>query len=115
VGELPGGAGQLGVDAALAEQLLRVGLLEVVAADLGGRDVSGDRQHRHSAAVGVEQSIDQMQVARTAAGGADRQLAGDRGLAGCGERGRLLVTDVLPRQAAVAAQGVGEAVQGVAR
>ena len=37
-------ADQLGVDAALAEQLLRVGLLEVPGADLRPRDVRGERQ-----------------------------------------------------------------------
>src|ERR1700716_3102089 len=38
-----------------------------------------------------------MQVARPAAAGADRQLAGDRGLAPRRERGGLLVAGVLPR------------------
>ena len=41
--------------------------------------------------------------------------AGDRGLAGGRERGRLLVADVLPGDVTVAAQRVGEAVQRVAR
>src|SRR4051812_14008667 len=54
-----------------------------------------------------------MQVARPAAGGAHGQLTGDRRFAGRRERRRLLVPDVLPTQLAVAAQGVGEAVQGI--
>jgi hypothetical protein len=52
VRELRGDRGQLAVDAALAEQLLRVGLLEVVAADLGRGDVRGDGQHGNTAAPG---------------------------------------------------------------
>ena len=67
-------ADQLGVDAALAEQLLRVGLLEVAGADLRPRDVRGERQHRNPAALGVEQAVDQVQVARAAARRADREL-----------------------------------------
>ena len=46
--------------------------------------------------------------------GADGQLAGERGLGGGGEGGRLLVADVLPGEVAVAAQGVGEPVERVA-
>ena len=56
--QLFGNADQLCVDAALAEQLLRVRLLEVAAADLRARDMRGDRQHRDAAAVGVEQPVD---------------------------------------------------------
>ena len=42
---------QLAIMAAFAEQVLRMGLLEIAAADLGRRDVRGDRQHRHAAAL----------------------------------------------------------------
>ena len=47
--QLLGGADQLGVDAALAEQVLRVGLLEVACADLRARDVRRDGEHRQAA------------------------------------------------------------------
>ena len=109
------GADQLAVHAALAEQLLRMGLLEVLPADLLGRDVRGDGQHRDPAAVGVEQAVDQVQVARSAAGRAHRQLPGQRRLRGRRERGRLLVPDVLPGDRAVPAHRVGEPVQRVPR
>src|ERR1700750_2731342 len=56
-----------------------------------------------------------MQVSRTTAPYADRQLARDRSLAGVGKRGTLRVTNVLPGERAVAAHGVGEAVQRVPR
>src|SRR6202034_3434405 len=83
--------------------------------DLDPRDVRGDRQHRHPAAVGVEQAVDQVQVAGPAAARADRELAGQRRLAARRERGRLLVPDVLPDDAAVAAHRIGEPVQRVTR
>ena len=60
--QLLGDADQLRVDAALAEELLRVRLLEVAPADLLARDVRGDREHRHPAAVGVEEAVDEVQV-----------------------------------------------------
>jgi len=115
VGELSSCAGQLAVDAAFAEQLLRVGLLEVVAADLGAGDVGRDRKHRNPAAIGVKQPVDQVQVPWPAAARADRELARHRGFARGGERGRLLVTHVLPGHAAVTAQRVREAVQRIPR
>jgi hypothetical protein len=49
--------------------------LEIIDADLRARDMGGDRQHRHAAAVAIEQAVDQMQIARAAAAGADRELA----------------------------------------
>ena len=93
-----GGADQFAVDTAFPEQLLRVRLLEVLGADLGARDVRRDREHRHAAALRVEEAVDQMQVARSAAARADRKLSGQRGLGGRREGGGLLVTHVLPRR-----------------
>ena len=58
--DLVGHAGLLAVHAALAEQLLRMGLLEIAPADLLPRDVRRDRQHRHPAPVRVEQAVDQV-------------------------------------------------------
>ncbi len=106
-------ADEFAVDAALAEQLLRMRLLEVLGADLRARDVRGDRQHRHAAALRVEQAVDQVQVARSAAACAHRQLSGQRGVGrGC-ERGGLLVTDVLPSDFTGTPDRVGEAVEAV--
>ena len=70
-----------------------MGLLEILPADLGGRDVRGDRQHRHVAAVRVEQPADQVQVARPAAC-AHRQLPGQRRLGRCREPRGLLMPDM---------------------
>ena len=112
---LLGHADQLGVDAALAEQLLRMRLLEVAAADLLARDVRGDREHRHATARRVEQTVDQMQVPGAAAGRAHSELPRHRGLAGGRERRRLLVANVLPDHLAVTTQRVGEPIERISR
>ena len=108
-------ADELAVDAAVPEQILRMRLLEVVRADLGARDVRGDREHRHPAALRVVETVDQMQVARAATACADRQLSGQRGIRRRRERGCLLVTDVLPRDFAGAPDRVGETIEAVTR
>ena len=112
-GKLGGHADQLTVDAALTEQLLRVRLLEILPADLLRRDMRGDREHRHPAAVGVVQAVNKVQVARSAAARAHRELARQRRLRRGGERRGFLVPDMGPGDIAVPAQGVGEPVQRV--
>ncbi|MDR6169968.1 hypothetical protein QE359_000997 [Curtobacterium sp. SORGH_AS776] len=103
----------LDVDRALAEEVLRVGLLEVAGTDLRRGDVRSDREDRHAGAVRVVEAVDQVQVAGTAAARTHGEVPGQLGLGGGGERGRLLVADVLPPDRAVLAQRVGEAVEGV--
>ena len=107
-------ADQFAVHAALAEQLLRVRFLEIAAADLLPRDLRGDRQHRYPAAVGVEQAVDQVQVAGPATARAHCHLPGQRRLGGGREPGGLLMSHVLPGDCPVAAQRIGEPVQRVA-
>ena len=58
------------------EQPVRVRLLEELGADLRARDVRRDRQHRDARPVGVVEPVDQVQVARSAGAGADREPAG---------------------------------------
>ena len=111
---LVGVGDQLDIVRALGEELLGMRLLEVGAADLGARDVGGDRQHRHAAALAVEQAVDQVQVAGAAASGADGELAGEVRLGAGGEGGRLLVPHVDPVDLLLPAQRIGEAVQRIA-
>ena len=111
---LAGVGDELAVVAALAEKLVGVGLLEVAGADLGAGDVGGDGQHRGHAAVGVEQPVDEVQVAGAAAAGADRQLAGELGLRPGREGRGLFVADVHPLDLAATADGVGHRVEAVA-
>jgi hypothetical protein len=112
---LLGDADELGVDGELPVEVLRVGLLEVAAADLLPGDLGRDREHRHATAARVPKPIDEMEVARPATTDSHRELAGDRRLTGSGEPGGFLVTHVLPGDLAVTTQRVGEAVQRVAR
>ena len=110
---------QLDPRRALGEQRRRVGLLEVGGADLGRRDVRGDRQHRRAGAVRVVEAVDEVGVARPAAARADRELPGQLGLGRGGERGGLLVVDVDPVDpalvgAARAPDGVDDRVEAVA-
>ena len=65
--------------------------LEIVDADLAAGDMGRDRQHRHAAALAIEQAVDEMQVAGAAAAGADRQLAGQMGLGARREGAAFLV------------------------
>ena len=73
-----------------------MGLLEVTAADLGAGDVGGDGEHRDAAAMGVEQSVDQVEVTGTATAHADREFAGESSLGGGCESSGFLVADMLP-------------------
>ena len=114
LGQQIGVGDQLDVMAALLEQGLRMGRLEVVAADFRRRDVGGDSQHRHAAAMAVEQAVDQVEVAGTATPRADGQLAGQIGFCARGEGGAFLMAHVHPIDDVQPAQRVGEAVQGVA-
>src|SRR5216684_1753634 len=76
--------------------------------------MSRDRYYRHARAVAVEQTIDQVQVARAATSGADRETACDMRVRAGGERGDFLVPDMQPLHAAMATQGIGEAIEAVA-
>src|SRR5262249_60661867 len=110
-GPVVGPRDQLAKMAALLEQLLRVRLLEIAGGDFRRRDPGGDGEHRQARAVAVEQAVDEMQVARSAAAGADRELTREMGLATGGKRRDLLVPDVNPFDLALAAQPGGQPVQ----
>ncbi len=105
---------QLAIMAAFAEQLLRMRLLKIAAADFGGRDLRGNRQHRRAAAVRIEQAVDEMQVTRPARPRAHRKLAGDLRLARGGKGRDLFMPDVNPVDRLSLAQRVGEAVEAIA-
>src|SRR5262249_27452428 len=105
---------ELAVVAALDEQPLRMRLLEERRADLSGRDVRRDREHRHTAPVSVVQSLDQMRVARAAAARADGEPAGEVRLRRRRERAGFLIPDVDPLDAFRAPDRIHEGVQAVA-
>src|SRR5262245_16733736 len=81
---------------AFLEKRLRVGFLKIAAANLGRRDLRGDCEHRDSRTVTIEQTVDEMEIARPAAARAYGQRAGQMRLgAGC-ECGDLLVPHMEP-------------------
>src|SRR5262249_33644722 len=88
--------------------------LKVVGADFRGRNVSGDRQDRHTRTVAVEQAVDQVQVTRSATAGADREVSGQVRLGAGSERGHLLVPDVDPLDRPLPPNGSVETIQAVA-
>ena len=59
VGQLGRARDHLAIDAAFAEKVLRMRLLEIVRADLGRRDVGCDRQNGGPRPVAVEQAVDE--------------------------------------------------------
>ena len=113
-GHLVGPRDQLTIVTALLEQVLRMGFLEISGADLGRRDLRRNRKHRHARAVTIEQAIDEVQIAGSAAAGADRELSCQVRLGAGRESRDLLVPDMHPFDLALASQSVGQAIQAVA-
>src|SRR5215510_10652140 len=105
---------QLAKMAALLEQVLRVRLLEIARGDFRRRDLCRDGQHWQARPVAVEQAVDEMQIAWSAAAGADGKLTREMRLAGSGKRRDLLVPHMNPSDLALMAQRVGEPVETVA-
>jgi hypothetical protein len=63
----------------------------------------------------VVESVDQVQIARSAARCANRDFARNRSIASGGECSRLLVADVRPADGPVAVERIGEAVERITR
>jgi hypothetical protein len=99
--------------AAFPEQDFRMGLLKIAAAHLGARNLRRDRQHRHPVAMTLEQAVDEVKIAGTAAAGADGEPAGHLRLGACRERGHFLMAHVHPADLG-RPQGVREAVERIA-
>src|SRR4029453_19685686 len=104
--QLLGAGDELAVVAALLERQRWLGFLEVAGADLGARDLGGQRQHRGHAPMRVIQAIDEMQVARATAARAGHQPTGQLRLGPRCERAGLLVAHMDPLDALVVAGGV---------
>src|SRR6266404_4403099 len=100
--------------AALFKERLRMRFLEIPGPDFGGRDLRGDRQHRHTRSMTIEQAIDQVQIARAAAPGADGELPRQMRLGARRESGNFLVPDMHPLDLALPAKRVGQPIQTVA-
>src|SRR6202030_1218538 len=100
--------------AALPEQRLRMGFLEISGADLGRRYLRCDAEHGHSGAMAIEQAIDEMEVAGSAATGANGEVSRQVRFGPRREGGHFLVPNMDPFDLALAPQRVGQPVQAVA-
>ena len=88
--------------------------LEVPRADLGRRNLRGDREHGYAGSVTIEQAVDQVQIARPAAPGADRELTRQMRLGTRCEGCDFFVPDMHPLYLPLAAKRVRQPVQAVA-
>jgi hypothetical protein len=98
---------------ALTEQLLGMGLLEVTAADLATGDVGGESQDRNTAAMGIVEAVDQMQIARSTASSAHGELPRQVGFGSRGKGGCLFVAGGNPLDIVSGTDGVSDAIEGV--
>ena len=105
---------ELAIVAALLEKRLRVRLLKIAAADLGRGDVRGDGEHGDARTVTIEQAVDEVQIAWSAAPRADGEFARQMRLGAGRERGDLLVPDMNPLDLALPTNGIGQTVEAVA-
>lgn len=114
IGHLARVRDQLAIHAAFAEQVLRMGLLEISPTDLRRRNLRGDGEHGRAAALGIVEAIDEVKIARTAGAGADSETAGDLGFSSSRESCDFLMADMNPFDVAGLAQRLGQPVEAVA-
>src|SRR5258708_33551819 len=91
-----------------------MGFLEMPGAEFGRRDLRRNRKHWHARPLTIEQAIDELQLARSAAAGADGKLAGQMRLGAGRESCDLLVPHMYPLDLALTADRIGQPVQAVA-
>ncbi len=101
-------------DRDVPEQHVVVDFLEVVAAHLGGGDLSGDGEYRGAALGRVVEAVEQVHRSRADGAHAHTEGSGQLGLGTGRERGGLLVTAAYPVETVGGADGIGQRVQGVA-
>ena len=104
---------QFRVMAALLEKLVGMCLLEIRTTDFVAGDLRGNGQNRDTAAVTVEQAVNQMDIAWPATSSADRQFTGEMGLCTGGKGSRLFVAYVNPFDFLVPADLFQDGIQGI--
>src|SRR5580698_2417137 len=86
----------LAVMAALRKKMFWIGFLKIAAADFNAGNLRGDGQHRNTAAVAIIKTVDQMEVAGTAASGAHGKLSRKMGFRSSSECRSFFVAHVNP-------------------
>lgn len=76
--------------------------------------MGGDSQHRQVGAVGIEEAVDEVQVARATGTGTDSKLTGDFCFGSGGEGGGFFVPDMNPTDVLGASNSIDDGVEGVA-
>ncbi len=96
--------------AALLEEHFRVRFLEIAGADLGRRDLRGNREHGHARAMAIEETVDQMEIARPATARADGEFVRQMCFGARCESGNLFVPNMDPLDFSLPAERVGQTV-----
>src|SRR5580704_3813192 len=113
-GHLGRSRNQLAIVTAFPEQKFRMGFLEIIRADFAARNVRRNRQDWHTAAMAVEEPVDEVKVARTATPGTDRKLTGNVRVSAGGEGRDFLVTNVDPLNGFLPAHRIGYPIERIA-
>ena len=91
-----------------------MGFLEISGAEFGRGDLRRNGKHWYARPLTIEQPVDEVQIARSTASGADRKLSCQVRL-GTGRKGRdLLVPHMNPLDLSLAADRIGQPIQAVA-
>jgi hypothetical protein len=86
------------------EQHFGVGSLKIVDTDFRTRNMRGDSENRNTAAMAVEQAVDEMQIPRTTAPTTDCELPRQMSFGPGGERRAFLMPHVNPFNRLIPAQ-----------
>src|SRR5665811_1093612 len=93
--------------------MFRMGFLKISASDFTAWNLCGNRQNGDTTAMAIVETIDQMQVPRSAASGADCQIPGQMSFRSRRERGGFFVSHGNPLDVVSCADRVGNPVEGV--
>src|ERR1700744_2511606 len=100
--------------AAFPEQILGMRFLEISRTNFSGGNMGCNREHWYARAMAIEEPVDQMQIAGSAASGADRKRAGQVRLGAGGKRRNFFVAHMHPLYSPLASDRVRQPVKAVA-
>ena len=96
--------------AAFLEEGLRVCFLEIAGADLRRGDLRGNAEDGHARSMTIEKTVDEMEIAWSAAACADGKFASQMRLGARCKSGDLFMPDMDPLDFGLLAKRVGEPV-----